>query len=246
MKEQAIKKINTIGKISYILSVIAKCIAIVGLVVSLLGMILCFTTFADKIKIGMTAQMDVEMDCTGLDVDYEVLEELDDDDMIIKQESVKIGNSEVGTIVGIDISDKDYKFGKIEIKDDILVGEFESEEVLLTAKDMGIALLLISLGLVMTIVTISFVQTLCKEFRDCATPFDNKVIKKMQNLAISLIPWTVITSIIDSSVDSFMQGGLQLSFNIDLVAALAVLIVFVLVSIFKYGAMLQKESDETL
>ena len=33
MKEQSIKKINTIGKISYIAAVFAKCMVIVGLVV---------------------------------------------------------------------------------------------------------------------------------------------------------------------------------------------------------------------
>ena len=68
----------------------------------------------------------------------------------------------------------------------------------------------------------------------------------MQNLAISLIPWTIVSSVSDSVVASYLQGGLQFQFNLDLSVALVVLIVFILVYIFKYGAILQQESDETL
>ena len=246
MKEQAIKKVNTIGKISYIAAVVAKCMVIVGLVASLLVSVLCFTVFKDKMKMDMYGQIDLEMDCTELDIDYEALEKLDDEDMEIKKQIVQIGNNKIGTVASISISDEDYKAMDVQIKDDILSAKMESEKVSFTTKEIGFVLLLISSGLVMTIVTISFVESLCKAFRDCQSPFDSKVIKKMQNLAISLIPWTIISSVIDSTVDTFTQGGLQLRLNIDLGVALVVLIVFVLVYIFKYGAVLQQESDETL
>ena len=246
MKEQSIKNIHTIGKISYIAAVIAKALVIVGLVVTLLVSVLCFTVFADKFKADMNAQIDMEVDCKELEVDYEALETLDDDGMLIKGETVKIGDTNLGTIISFEVSEQDYKTGKVEMKDDILCAQLESEGVTVTAKEIGFMLLLVSLGFVMTIVTISFVEALCKEFRNCETPFDAKVIKKMQNLAISLIPWTIISSISDSVVASFLQGGLQFQFNLDLSVALVVLIVFVLVYVFKYGAVLQQESDETL
>jgi len=47
-------------------------------------------------------------------------------------------------------------------------------------------------------------------------------------------------------LESAMSGGIHLIFSIDLGVVLVVLIVLVLVSIFKYGAVLQQESDETL
>lgn len=246
MKEKALKNINTIGKISYIAAVIAKCLVIVGLVATLLVTILCFTVFADKIKVDMTGKIDLEMDCRELEIDYEDLESLDDEEMQIKSETVKIGDSNLGPIISFDISEQDYKAGNVEIKDDILFAQLESDTVTFTEKDMGFLLLIASLKLVMTIVTISFVESLCKAFRSCKTPFEDKVIKKMQNLAISLIPWTIISSVSNSAMASFVQGGLQFQVNIDLSIALVVLIVFVLVYIFKYGAVLQQESDETL
>lgn len=244
MKEQAIKNINKIGKVSYIAAVVAKSFVIVGLVASLLVSILCFTVLGDKVKMGMTGQVDLEMDCEALDINYEELDSMDEDDMTVKQQKLQIGNAQVGTVVSI--SDKDYKSMDVEIKDGTMFAKLESEEISFTAKDFGVLMILASISLIMTIVTISFAQSLCKEFRDCTSPFDSKVIKKMQNLAISLIPWTIISSVINSTVDSFMKGGLQLSFTLDLGVVLVVLIVFVLVYIFKYGAVLQQESDETL
>ena len=56
MKEQSIKNIHTIGKISYIAAVIAKVLVIIGLVVTLLVSVLCFTVFADKFKVDMKSQ----------------------------------------------------------------------------------------------------------------------------------------------------------------------------------------------
>lgn len=246
MKEQAIKKINTIGKISYIAAIIAKCIVIAGLVATVLVSVLCFTVFGDAIKMDMTGKIDLEMDCKTLNIDYDMLEELDDEDMDVKNQTVRIGNDKVGTVASISISEQDYKAMDVEIKDDTLFAKLESENISFTTKDVGLLLILAGISLVMTIVTISFVEALCKAFRDCTSPFESKVIKKMQNLAISLIPWTIVSSVIDSTVDSFMQGGLQLQLNIDLGVALVVLIVFILVYIFKYGAVLQQESDETL
>lgn len=244
MKEQAIKNINKIGKVSYIAAVVAKSFVVVGLVASLLVSILCFTVLGDKVKMGMTGQVDLEMDCEALDINYEELDSMDEDDMTVKQQKLQIGNAQVGTVVSI--SDKDYKSMDVEIKDGTMFAKLESEEISFTAKDFGVLMILASISLIMTIVTISFAQSLCKEFRDCTSPFDSKVIKKMQNLAISLIPWTIISSVINSTVDSFMKGGIQLSFTLDLGVVLVVLIVFVLVYIFKYGAVLQQESDETL
>jgi len=246
MKEKALKNINTIGKISYIAAVIAKCMVIIGLVVTLLMTILCFTVFSGKFKADMTGKIDLELDCKELEIDYEALESLDDEDMQIKGETVKIGDSKFGTVISFNVSEQDYKAGKVEIKDEVLYAQLETEGVTFTEKEAGYMLLLVSLGLGMTIVTISFIEALCKEFRNCKTPFDSKVIKKMQNLAISLIPWTIVSSVSDSAMASFLQGGLQFQLNIDLSVALVVLIVFVLVYIFKYGAVLQQESDETL
>lgn len=244
MKENAIKKINKIGKFSYIAAIIAKCFVIAGMVALIVTSIICFT-FGNSMKMDMSGQINLEVDCEALDIGREdILEGLDEDETDIKQQTVQFGDSNDGMILSI--SDQDYKTADIEFKDNMLVAKLKTEAYTVTLKEVGIMTLVSCIAMAMTIVTISFVESLCKAFRDCTSPFEGKVIKKMRNLAISLIPWTIISSVIDSSLDSFMKGGFQLSLNIDLGVVLVVLIVFVLVYIFKYGAVLQQESDETL
>lgn len=245
MKEQAIKKINKIGKFSYIAAVIAKCFVIAVMVVAIATSVICFTMFGDSMKLDMSGWINLEMDCEALDISREdILEGFDEETTDIKQQTIQFGDSNVG--MTLSISDQDYKMADVEFEGDTFIAKLETDVNSFTLKDVGIMMLVLCIAMAMTIVTISFVEALCKEFRYCTSPFENKVIKKMQNLAISLIPWTIISSVIDSTVDSFMKGGLQLSLNIDLGVVLVVLIVFILVYIFKYGAVLQQESDETL
>ena len=245
MKETAIKKINTIGKFSYIAAVIAKCFVIIGFVCSMIVAIVCLATLGDSVKVDVAGQMNMEMDCNKLDISYEdIVDGMDEDDMDVKVQNVQVGDASGITVLSF--SDKDFQDAKIEMNEDTLTAQMETTKYTFTTKHVGLLLLLSGVAMAMTIVTISFAESLCKAFRDCTSPFDAKVIKKMQNLAISLIPWTIISSIINSTMDSFLSGGLRLSLNIDLGVVLVVLIVFVLVYIFKYGAVLQQESDETL
>ena len=68
----------------------------------------------------------------------------------------------------------------------------------------------------------------------------------MQNLAYALIPWAFATSFKDAATESLIKGGNDFAWSLDLGVVLVVLVVFLLVYIFKYGAILQQESDETL
>ncbi len=75
---------------------------------------------------------------------------------------------------------------------------------------------------------------------------EKNVIKKMQYFAYSLVPWAVVSMISDSIRESILNNKLSVMFSIDLGVVLIVLVVLLLVHIFKYGAVLQQESDETL
>ena len=68
----------------------------------------------------------------------------------------------------------------------------------------------------------------------------------MKHLAVALIPWCIISSVSDSTFSSIVSGKPSFSLSVDLGMVLVVLVVLVLVYIFKYGAVLQQESDETL
>ena len=107
-------------------------------------------------------------------------------------------------------------------------------------------MLVLALNITMVMVTLCFISSLCKAFRDCESPFEENVVRKMRNLAYSLIPWAIFSTITNSVADSLLMNKVSVNFTVDLGVIMIVLVVFVLVHIFKYGAMLQQESDETL
>lgn len=232
MKEQAIQKINKIGKISSVFALIGKIVVGMGLAVTLIGMIICFMMPEDLVKITPIGGAEIEI---GLDSFGETLILEGDIDEISTQiqESMKADSD------GMENIEVSVTEDKINIAGDYKVGTF-------SLRDLAWGLILVAATLAMTFVTLCFISSLCKAFRDCQSPFEDNVIKKMQNFAYSLIPWALISTVTNSISDSFMNNKLSLTFTVDLGVVLIVLVVLVLVYIFKYGAVLQQESDETL
>ena len=126
-------------------------------------------------------------------------------------------------------------------------GQADTETITMNLSILPMVFLAGASNVIMTLVTLFFVGFLCKAFRYCESPFEENVIKKMQNLAISLIPWTIISSIADNFITNLINvGNFELGISIDIKVVLVIILIFVLVYIFKYGAVLQRESDETL
>ena len=91
-----------------------------------------------------------------------------------------------------------------------------------------------------------FAGKVCKAFRDCQSPFEENVIRRMQYFAYSLIPTVLLESVVAGSIGYFLGNTDGIGVNLNVSTILVVLVVFALVYVFKYGALLQQESDETL
>lgn len=225
MKEEAIKKINKIGKISGIFALISKILVGMGLFLLLAGVVVCFAVPESFIKFGLGTEVDITVDMNSVD------QKLSDADVEMMKKDMQV-NGEAPTEVTVD-------------NNVIHVSEAD-ENLTLTLRDIAWLLVVVTLGLVMTMITLCFISGLCKAFRDCSTPFEPNVIKKMQNFAYSLIPWALVSTVTQSVSNSLVSNKLDLTLSVDLGVIIVVLVVFLLVHIFKYGAVLQQESDETL
>ena len=87
----------------------------------------------------------------------------------------------------------------------------------------------------------NFTKTLSK----CETPFAEDVISRMTTFANSLVPVAILSVFNKSFWESFNSANM-FSIDFDFGVLLLVAVVYVLVMIFKYGAELQHEADETL
>lgn len=235
MKEQAIKRINKMGKAGDIIINICKAFVMIGIVAALTGGILCSLLPKDLISMQFSGDAKIAID---MDAAQQMAgKTFSDQDMMDKVISS-------GTL---SVDGKEFAMGDIAVEDNELVINAKAE----TPRTIGLgsltgvwlsALLLSVAGLV----TLIFAGKLCKAFRDCESPFAENVIRKMQYLAYSLIPWVVINSIAEGIVTFSLGRTDKISFNMDISTIMVVLVVFALVYVFKYGALLQQESDETL
>lgn len=250
MKEQAIQKINKIGKISNVIALIARIFFIVGMVLCLLGAILCFLRPAETMQVTMKSNMDLVMDYAEFGMSDEEfaagMVDLDEENegYEIQTQTVNIGSFD-GSL-SVSVAQQDYEPVDVKCENGKMTMNLETQERTLNFRHLGVFWIVAFVAMGLTAVTFFFIGALCKAFRDCTTPFEENVIKKMQNLAIALVPWTILSSIVKSTLESFMQGIVRINVSVDLGVVLVVLIVLVLVYIFKYGAVLQQESDETL
>ncbi len=102
------------------------------------------------------------------------------------------------------------------------------------------------LGCLTVWVVFYFAEKLCQSFKDCETPFTEEVSSGLAKLAYSLIGMGVVDMFSESGIDSFMVNQFLIDADINMVTVLLILCVFTLSFIFKHGAALQAESDETL
>ena len=251
MKEQAIKKINKVGKISNIVTLICKILVIIGLVFSLLGAVVCFVIPESLVKVTTATVITTEIDFSelGMQIPQEQLDELEQIQSVMEEGDLQVDYVQNGVLNGqlaLESSKETYIPTNMQVTANGYTVEAHSGDVTMSMRDVAVLLMIASVALVMTLVTLFFIGGLCKAFRDCASPFEENVIKKMQNLAIALIPWTVISTLTDSILTSLTTNSMQWSVSLDMGVILVVLVVLILVYIFKYGAVLQQESDETL
>ncbi len=230
MKEQAIRKINKIGKVSNIITLIAKILVGIAMTVTLIATIICFIIPESMLTFEIESTMNMIMDYSDLGV------HMSEEEIATVQADL---NQELLVESEASYTDVIVEAGKVT-----MTSEFESFSF--TMRDATWLAFMGALVLGLTFVTLFFISALCKAFRDCQSPFEDNVIKKMQSLAIALIPWAILSTLVSTVANSLLNNKLSIMFSVDFGVVLIVLVVLVLVYIFKYGAVLQQESDETL
>ena len=231
MKQNAISKINQMGQVGGYLTLVAKILIIIAIIACLAGAII-FKIIPEEfvsVEVSENALVNVDLASLGLS--------LSEEDIQMIQEDAS----------AYDVNGENYYLQDMQVTEDAIQIHTITDGFTLRLESLSWIFLAGSLNIGMALVTLFFVGALCKAFRYCESPFEENVIKKMQNLAISLIPWTIISSIADSFVTNILKvGSFEFGISVDSNVILVIILIFVLVYIFKYGAVLQRESDETL
>ena len=231
-----IKKINTAGKVGYVISILL----IVCLIVAMVAVGLCTIgalAISDN-EINIKVSTDINVDSKG--------------DFIDKINSFVFinGVDDLNTLAekgeeGIKLEDDDLSEISVVRKDEGLVVNAKTNEVTIGMKRIIMALGAAFIYLAAVTVSLYKIKALMKSLKTCETPFSEDVIKNMSKLATALICVAILKMVL-GGFWTLLRTGSKFNLSIDLGNILLIAVIYVLITVFKYGAGLQHESDETL
>lgn len=100
--------------------------------------------------------------------------------------------------------------------------------------------------LLSVIVSLWMLKSLFKAISKCDSPFSETVVRKMRGFGFSLIPVAVFSSAAETVASVFLSAGRNSRICVQWGVVAAFLVTTCLVTFFRYGVQLQRESDETL
>lgn len=235
MKQEVVTKINKFGKVGEIIANICRIVVIMGVVVLLVaGIMLLAVMPKNMMNINVKTVMGLTFDAAAIGETF-ATEDVTEMEASLREEFN--GN--------VTANGEELVITDVTVNGDVMEITAETDKVELFGKGKVVVFLIMQLlQMAVAIVTITFIIKLCKEFKTCETPFSNDVIKRMKQVGYSLIPWCFTYPTAEAAANFMVSNNLNLS--VDLGMIIMVLVVIALTHIFKYGAMLQQESDETL
>ena len=236
MENSGIKKINTAGKIGYIISIFLIIGTILGMVA--IGICTAGAIVISDNDINIKVATNINVNSTG-----NFLEKINSF-IFVK------GVEDLSTLTekgeeGLKLDDSDISELSVVEKDGGLLINAKTNEITISMKRVIIALIAGFLFLGAVTVSLYKVKALMKSLRECQTPFSDEVIKNMTKFANSLVV-VVVLEILLSGFWSSIKTGMKYEISFNLGSVLLVAVIYILIIVFKYGAQLQRESDETL
>ena len=224
-------KVNRIGKAGRIVSIILIVLLSMGALALVLGGIACAILPKDLVEVSLRPVVDVK-------VDKELMgDEWANIDKLLSEAQEKAGEEFEGAGVALEKGDEGLL---------VHVDPKEEADATFSLRDANRAIWAGLVGIASAIVTLVMFLKLCKAFEACRTPFDEPVIQRMTTFAWALIICAVVSCIAQASVGALLTGWQHMNFSLNLAPVFTALIVFFLCMIFRYGARLQREADETL
>lgn len=239
IKQEAIRKINSMGKAGVIFSRILKILMILA-AVFILGLAILLTILPkDFLTMEVEGTGTVHMNLSRL------MEQMTDEGIAETRRQIEALNQQPYSSLSINQSDE-LDIVSAEITADGIQVAMQGSFMQFTSRELRVSIWLMLFYLIMGIVVTSFAEKLCKAFQNCETPFADDVIRWMRNTAYCLIPFAVLSSITDTFSSGIVNGASSFSLTINVSMILVILILLALTFVFRYGAVLQQESDETL
>ena len=218
-----VRKINNLGKTANIIINIAKVIMIICIACAVAAGVFCQFMPKDFITASGSANAEITVNSSEKGTIFDIFAE-----NLVDTDRVGIG------VMGLRF---DFTPDKISMRDGTFKYVINASADGITTTEVKLALTLAmayaALAGIAALIALVFGGKLAKALKNCASPFEESVTKAMKRFAISLIPFAVISILPATGVNT---------------AAVLIIVCVILffAYLFRYGAQLQKQSDETL
>lgn len=228
MENNIQSKVNKIGKAGKIVSIILIVALAIGAFALLIGGVVCAALPKDAVEVSTQPNVVVKVNKSLMGKEWGNIDEAlteAQEKLMSEHSSVTLEKADDGLVVHVTDIDQLSSMG---IRDAL--------------KAIWAGLIAIASG----IVTLVMFMKLCDAFRTCRSPFDEAVIQRMTTFAWTLIVCAAVSAFAAGIGSAALAGFGKVSFNLSMNPIFTALIVFFLCMIFRYGAQLQREADETL
>lgn len=237
MKNSGIKKINTAGLIGYIVCILLIVCSISCMVVTAIGTAAAISVSKENVSARVSTNIDISS--TG-----NFLEKLNKYMNISGVENLSDLITEDGETV--EVNDRDISEVTVaKTKGGSFSVDVKTNEITFSTARIIASLVVSFIFLGAVTVMLHLLKALMKSLKTCETPFADDVIRNMTRFANSLIP-VVVLNMLCGGLWNAVTRGAEIGLTVNLGSVLVVAVIYLLVIVFRYGAQLQKESDETL
>lgn len=242
METESRKKINTIGKVGRILSMILFVLTILACAATAAVTVVAVIMPKETINIKLDGTADVSSDGVLFSKLGKFLD-LEQDGSAVK---LNIAENIDGVSVSVAGDDNILEDSELTVYENGFKINATQKTISVKTGKIIYALAVSLFSFIFSAVTLFMLYKLMKALENCETPFSGEVITSIKRFGYSLIPFVVLRSMNEKAWDSLFSTGFDTGVGIDLTVVIGILVIFLLVVIFNYGAQLQKESDETL
>lgn len=253
MNSKTLSNFHKFGKVGKIAMTVLMVIAILAAAASCVATIFVATLPKDALTVRVTNHAEFRINEKNFDFLWYILadsfsyagdtspeEILSDKGDIITPPENQDFNTELSFF------DQSYASAKIYSDGNTKVMEATSSPTEYCSTDLVSVLIVLTLVVASAAAALFMLKRLFAVLAKCESPFCEELVKKMRAFGFSLLPVALFATIGETLSTAFLSAGRDTGISIQWGVLIAFAVTMCLVTVFKYGVQLQKESDETL
>lgn len=253
MNTKILSKVNRFGKIGKIVMTVLLVLAIIFTVLIGAAAIYSETFPEDAVTVSVTNHAEFKIDKRSFSAIWSMLStgfsyatDKDPSGMLEDGAGAIVPDENTKTDADLNFFNQSYSSATVRSEGDRKVIDAQSSPVEYHSSDLVLVLVFATLFSASVAVALLMLQKLFKVLSVCESPFCNDFVAKLRTFGYSLLPVALFSSIGDTLAVRFLSGRGSAGISIQWGILVAFVVTLCLVTVFRYGVQLQKESDETL